>query len=378
MKTIKEINEKLKKGKAVVLTASEVKKLADEKKPSEIAAKVDIVTTATFGPMCSSGVFLNLGHTQPPLKMQKVFLDGVPAYGGIAAVDVYLGATEQSIDNPRLGGAHIIHKLVKGLPVEIIAEGNPSDCYPRRKLEGKFRLNQINQAFFFNPRNCYQNYNAATNSSIKELFTYMGKLSPNLGSVNYAGTGEISPLMNDPELRTIGIGTKFFFCGAEGFVAWDGTQFNSNQEKDTATGLPIGPAATLSLIGNLKEMKPEYIRPIVIPGYGISISLGIGFAIPVLDEQMAQAVVIRNNQIKTKLIDYASGKCINIVNYKELHSGRIDISGRCIPTRTLTDTKAAENITFQLKTLIEQGKFYLTEPVRNLPIDGSLKKFPGK
>lgn len=378
MKSIKEINERIKKGKAVVLTASEVKKLAEGKKSKEVLSKIDIVTTATFSPMCSSGVFLNLGHTKPPMKMQKVFIDGVQAYGGIAAVDVYLGATEQSKDNPRFGGAHIIQKLVKGLPVKIIAEGSPSDCYPRKKLEGRFHLNEINQAFFFNPRNCYQNYNAATNTSQKALYTYMGKLSPNMGNINFAGTGEISPLINDPEFRTIGIGTRIFFCGAEGYVAWEGTQFNPNQTRDALTGLPVGPAGTLSLIGNLKEMKPEYIRPIVVPGYGISISLGIGFAIPVLDSRIAESVLIRNKSIKTQLIDFASRESIGIIDYDQLHSGKVEFDRKAIPTRTMTDLKAAEKITVQLKKLIEQRQFYLTEPVRCLPVDGSCKKFPEK
>jgi uncharacterized protein (DUF39 family) len=326
--------------------------------------------------MCSSGVFLNMGHTRPPMKMQKVFLDGVPAYGGIAAVDIYLGATEQNPDNPRFGGAHVIHKLVKGLPVKISAEGAPTDCYPRSNLDGKFRLDQINQAFFFNPRNCYQNYNAAVNSSEKTLLTYMGKLNPRLGSVNYSGAGEISPLLNDPELKTIGIGTSFFFCGTTGYVAWEGTQFNAKQEKDPETGLPIGPGATLALIGNLKEMKPEFIRPIVIPGYGITISLGMGFAIPVIDEDIAKSVMIRNKLIKTRLMDYATGKCIGFVNYEELISGKVELQDRKIPARTMTDIRASANITEILQDWVRKGKFLLTESVKNLPIEGCVKKYP--
>jgi len=376
VKTIEEINERIRKGKAVVLTASEVKKLAEKKSPAEIARKVDVVTTATFSPMCSSGVFLNMGHTRPPMKMQKVFLDGVPAYGGIAAVDIYLGATEQNPENPRFGGAHVIHKLVKGLPVRICAEGSPTDCYPRSNLDGKFRLDQINQAFFFNPRNCYQNYNAAANSSEKTLHTYMGKLNPRLGNINYSGAGEISPLLNDPGLKTIGIGTAFFFCGTTGYVSWEGTQFNAMQEKDPETGLPIGPGATLALIGNLKGMKPEFIRPVVIPGYGITISLGMGFAIPVMDEDIAKSVMIRNKQIKTRLMDYATGKCIGFVNYEELISGKVELSGRKVPSRTMTDIHASTDITEILQDWVRKGKFFLSTPVKSLPIEGCVKNFP--
>ena len=53
MKTYAEINEKIKKGTAVVLTAEEVSELSKTLSPKEIAEKVDVVTTATFGAMCS-------------------------------------------------------------------------------------------------------------------------------------------------------------------------------------------------------------------------------------------------------------------------------------------------------------------------------------
>ena len=65
MKTYAEINEKIKKGTAVVLTAEEVSELSKTLSPKEIAEKVDVVTTATFGAMCSSGAFLNFGHSNP-------------------------------------------------------------------------------------------------------------------------------------------------------------------------------------------------------------------------------------------------------------------------------------------------------------------------
>ena len=94
MKTYAEINEKIKKGTAVVLTAEEVSELSKTLSPKEIAEKVDVVTTATFGAMCSSGAFLNFGHSNPPIRMEKIELNGVRVSGGLAAVDTYVGATD--------------------------------------------------------------------------------------------------------------------------------------------------------------------------------------------------------------------------------------------------------------------------------------------
>ncbi len=92
---------RIKSGKVVVLTAEEVIERVREKGIKQTAKEVDIVTTGTFGPMCSSGVFLNFGHSKPRMRMSKVWLNNIPAYAGIAAVDAYLGATELPEQDPR-------------------------------------------------------------------------------------------------------------------------------------------------------------------------------------------------------------------------------------------------------------------------------------
>lgn len=93
-KTYQQINERIKNGEAVVLTAEEVSQLALTMSPEEIADKVDVVTTGTFGAMCSSGAFINFGHSDPPIRMERIELNGVGVSGGLAAVDTYIGATD--------------------------------------------------------------------------------------------------------------------------------------------------------------------------------------------------------------------------------------------------------------------------------------------
>ncbi len=61
-KTYKEINQKIKKGDVVVVTAEEIIDIVREEGPVEAARRVDVVTTGTFAPMCSSGVFFNIGQ----------------------------------------------------------------------------------------------------------------------------------------------------------------------------------------------------------------------------------------------------------------------------------------------------------------------------
>ena len=93
-KSIADINKKIRQGKAVVLNAEDMIELVKKQGKVKAAAEVDVVTTGTFSTMCSSGLLFNQGQEPPVMKTSKVWLNNVPAYGGIAAVDAFLGATE--------------------------------------------------------------------------------------------------------------------------------------------------------------------------------------------------------------------------------------------------------------------------------------------
>ena len=373
-KTYQEINEKIARGEAVVLTAEEVSKLAEELSPAEIAEKVDVVTTATFGPMCSSGAFINFGHPTPPMRMEKLTLNGVEAYGGIAAADAYIGATQESPEDPRYGGAHVIQSLIAGEDVELKAEAKGTDCYPRTKLKAKINRETVNEMVLHNPRNAYQNYPAATNTKDEKKFTYMGVLKPKCSNVTYSTSGELSPLLNDPDLRTIGIGTRIFLAGAQGFVTWNGTQFRTDSERNVK-GVPIPNSATLTVTGDMKQMSTKFIRAAYYEKYGVSMFIGIGIPIPVLDEEIAKNVSIKNAEIDTYLKDYGSPgmPILKTVNYEELQSGSIEINGKTVPTVPMSSLKKARQIAEILKEQIMNGSFRITEAVQSFPKNTSLK-----
>lgn len=367
-KSFSEINEKISKGEAVILTAEEFKHLAKNCTPTELVKKVDVVTTATFGPMCSSGAFINFGHAQPPIRMEKITLNDVPVFSGVAAVDAYIGATEVCPYNERYGGAHIIEELIAGKDVILKASGKGTDCYPRKEIETKINKHSVNEFYMFNPRNAYQNYAAAVNSTNKIKYTYMGSLLPNLGNLTYSTSGEISPLLNDPLLRTIGIGTRIFLGGTEGFVAWNGTQFNTSKPRNEID-IPTSNAATLAVIGDAKNMSTQFIRAAYYEKYGVSIFIGIGIPIPVLDEEMAIRLSVTNNKIETHIVDYgiAEHPTLAKVNYAQLQSGFVEFNGKQIRTAPLSSLLKAREIAQILKDWIMKKEFYLSEPVKSFP-----------
>jgi uncharacterized protein (DUF39 family) len=373
-KSFDEINSKIKDGKVVVVTAEEFKDLVEQKGVSQAAREVDVVTTATFSPMCSSGAFINFGHSDPPIRMSKIWLNDVPAYGGLAAVDTYIGATELSETRGfEYGGAHVIQDLIDGKKVKLRAESYGTDCYPRKEITTYITLNDLNQAYLYNPRNVYQNYNAATNSSDRMLHTYMGTLLPQYGNVTYCTSGELSPLLNDPMFRTIGIGTRIFLGGARGYVAWEGTQFIRNREV-IRDGVVQYSGATLAVIGDMRDMDSRFVRAASFEKYGTTLFVGIGIPIPVLDEDMAGFLSVRNRDIYTQVVDYGvperSKPVLRKVSYQELRSGSIELNGRKVLTAPLTSLRKSREIAQLLKDMIYQKKFFLQEPIQKLPEEG--------
>lgn len=386
-KTYKEINEKIGKGEAVVLTAEEIIDVVEQDGFEKAAKEVDVVTTATFGPMCSSGAFLNIGHSNPKIKIQKAWLNEANAYAGIAAVDLYIGATELQESDPanssypgefKYGGGHVIEDLVAGKDVQLRAISYGTDCYPRKELKTLINIKDVNEAVLVNPRNAYQNYNVAVNLSERTIYTYMGKILPNLGSANYCSAGQLSPLLNDPFYKTIGIGTRIFLGGAQGYVYWQGTQHNPTvARKDN--GVPMGGSGTLAVVGDMKQMNSEFLRGVSMTGYGISLAVGVGIPIPILDEEILKFVSVRDEDIFAPVVDYSNdypnsfNNVLAMVNYAELRSGKIEVNGKKIPTGSLSSYRKAREIASLLKKQVSKGEFLLQEPIQKLPADTKFK-----
>jgi uncharacterized protein (DUF39 family)/ferredoxin len=360
-RSITEINDKIKKGDAQVLTAEEMKKLV-ESSGIEVAFKeVDIVTTGTFGAMCSSGAVINLGHSDPPIKIKKAWINDVEVCHPGAAVDLFIGATCQSEDGSlEYGGGHVIEDLVRGKEVELRATGRGTDCYPRTFLRTTITKDDLNQFYLINFRNCYQHYNCAANSSEKTIYTYMGKLLPQFRNATFSGAGALNPLMNDPTYETIGMGTRIFLGGGKGYVIGEGTQHD-----------PANSFGTLMVRGDCKEMSPEFLRGATFSKYGTTLYVGIGIPIPILNERLAQTTSITDSDILTNIVDYGVPRRdrpkLGKVSYKDLKSGTISIQDRKVAVSSLSSLKTARKIAETLKNWIENASFYLSAPAERLP-----------
>lgn len=379
MRTVDQINYKISQSRAVAWTSEELKIKVKEIGVKEAFKQVDVITTGTFEPMESSGVIINLGHTDPPIKIHQCWLDGVPAYAGFGAVDLYLGAGAipespseiADLSSPeqssRLrGGGHVIEDLIAGKSVNLRAKGIVTDCYPRASFEISITKDKINQFYLFNPRNLYQNFIVGVNGGDRPLYTYLGPLQPRLANAVYSNPGAISPLFNDPDLQLIGIGSKIFLGGGIGFIAWEGTQHFPLQKR-LPNRTPIGPAATLALIGDAKQMDARWVRGCYFKNYGSSLMLGVGVALPVLSEEVIIKSSVTDQDLVAPVVDFAIPRRVRptfgLVTYKQLKSGQIAIEGKPVRTAPLASISLSRQVAVELKQWIESGNFTLTEPV---------------
>lgn len=379
MQTVAEINDKIQRKQAVVWTVEELKARVAETSVSEVAKQVDVVTTGTFEPMESSGAIINLGHTDPPIKIRRCWLDGVPAYSGFGAVDLYLGATEMNEvpdgeDARERGGGHAIEDLIAGKAVHLRAIGQVTDCYPRASFETTISRDTINQFYLYNPRNLYQNFIVGVNGGDRSLFTYLGPLQPRLGNAIYSNPGAISPLLNDPELKLIGMGTRIFLGGGIGYVVWEGTQHFPKQKR-LPNKTPIGPAATLAAIGDAKQMNRRWVRGCYFHNYGPSLMLGVGIPLPILNEEVVERCAVQDEDIVAPVVDFSIPRRVRptfgLVSYAQLKTGRITIEGKSVRTAPLASIFLSRQVALELKQWIESGEFTLTEPIASIPLDRS-------
>ena len=217
-----------------------------------------------------------------------------------------------------------------------------------------------------NPRNAYQRYNSATNTSDRILYTYMGTLLPNMGNITYTGSGQLSPLYKDKDYETIGIGTRIFLGGGIGYIIGEGTQHS-----------PKNYFGTIMVRGDLKKMSSRYLRGAVYHRYGTTLYVGLGIPIPLINERVAASAALKDEEIYTNILDYSvpsrNRPVIKTVSYAELKSGKVEIDGVEVTTSPLSSYKMAEEIAVKLKEWIQEGRMHLNRPAELLPRDTVFK-----
>lgn len=309
-KTLADINKKLQKGQALVLTAKEFKDLVRAgNRPC--VEEVDVVTCATMGVMSGTIACLHIPITEPGkfCVAKEVYINGVPAHPGPAPnerlgnVDCIIHGTAHSVYDHNYGGGHLFSDMVSRRPfdVEVISETGA-------KHKKTLTLDEIPFARLLGTRHAFKNYNGFVNVKQKDrsyptIFYF--KNMQGTDGISVAGCGELNPLQNDPELQTIRMGTVALVNGATGIVIGTGTR--STPKKPN-----------LSLSADMFNMDPKYMGGFKTSA-GPEILNSTALAIPVLNDQILQKMVkYTDENIAIPIVDISDRLMVGEATYADV------------------------------------------------------------
>ena len=312
IRTIEEINEKIKGGNATVLTAEEVSRLVSEDN-AYLAEDVDVVTTGTCGIMSGTAAVIHVPVTEPGKfkKAKKIFLNGVPGFPGpcpnewLGSVDMIIYGTAHSIYDDNYGGGFLFKDLVAGQEIEIEMESTDGDI-----IKSKTNIDEIGTAQMIGTRMAFKNYNSFTNPSnetVSSIFHAIDMNGPFTG-LSISGCGQLNPLQNDPLMKTICSGSKVLLNGSEGILIGPGTR--SNSEKPN-----------MMITADMKEMDAHYLGGFKT-GAGPEIFDSVAAAIPILNGDILKQTFIQNRDIKLPITDIRGRhNILGFTNYEEVWEG---------------------------------------------------------
>jgi uncharacterized protein (DUF39 family) len=111
-------------------------------------------------------------------------------------------------------------------------------------------------------------------------------------------------------------------------------------------------------------MSSDFIKGCILTRYGVSLYVGLGVPIPVLNEEVAKSTGVSNQEIVTKVIDYSvpsrARPKLGKVSYTDLKSGSIEIDGREVRTAPISSFRVAETVANELKQRIAADNQYIT------------------
>lgn len=316
-KTIAEINEKLKNGKAVVMTAMEFKKEVRSGYKFKVS-DVDVVTTGTRGVMSGTSAMLamNLAGIESSGRVLKMWMNGVPCivaanpdYGD-GIVDAVLYGTAESRDNHgHYGGGHVLRDLVEGKQVEVECRTTGG-----KTIETSVTLAELKFARLYNFRNCFRNYMAFGNFKNHRLYRenpnsiFACRPVPLYRGLTVSGSGELNPNENDRHGKIIKSGTKILLNGAPAVIVSNGTR--SMPEKKA-----------LFLAGDMFGMDPQYMGGFRT-SYGVEVTNGVAVPFPITDQEVIDDLsACLDENIRLQLADMGDRIGIFDITYADIWKG---------------------------------------------------------
>jgi putative methanogenesis marker 16 metalloprotein len=321
VRSISDIQNRIRQGTAVVLTSQEVCDLARSGEQAKLE-EVDVVTTATRAVMSGTYALLSFPVARPGSfrRAERIWINGVPGYVGpcpnenLGVVDLVVYGTDHSRDRPGYGGGHLFRELAEGIPAQVEVETG-SGC-----LQAEVSLEEMPYARLFGSRQAFKNYSAFVNPGREPVATIFHSrgFDPMCSGATFSGCGQINPLKNDPLLESTGVGTRVLINGAAGFVIGSGTR--STREIPNLAGF-----------ADLHSMDPELMGGFMTSAGPECIS---SWAVPILvtSGTIHREITRLDREIGLPVKDVNTRKTLCLASYGEVWEG-VDLEVEFDPRR---------------------------------------------
>ncbi|HME52719.1 MAG TPA: methanogenesis marker 16 metalloprotein [Candidatus Lokiarchaeia archaeon] len=307
-RTLDDINEKIKNGTAVVMTAQEfIDTIASGE--SLRFEDVDVVTTGTKGLMSGILGIFTFRVTPPKVhrKFTQISMNGIPGYPGpcpnefLGVVDVLLYATAHSTTDDQYSGGVLFRDLVEGKVIHVVATSYEGD-----EIEKDVTLEDMQFARLLGTRQGFKNYNAMvnpTNEPVDTIFSTIA-MQPDLSELTFSGCGAINMFQNDPDFQTFGVGTPMLVNGAKGYLVGPGTR-----------NYVLKP--NMMTIADFKGMKPEYMGGFKT-SFGVEPICSMAAAIPILNEKIFNNLVRSDGDVPLTIMNVVGREKLAEVTYGDV------------------------------------------------------------
>ncbi|MEJ2250798.1 MAG: methanogenesis marker 16 metalloprotein [Candidatus Lokiarchaeota archaeon] len=307
-RTISEINTKIEKGTAKILTVQEfIDKIKDGEKIG--FEDVDVITTATKALMSGiSGIFsFRLSPPKRVRKFQEVTLNGIKGFPGpcpneyLGIIDLIIYGTEQSNTIENYSGGKLFRDLVEGSSIEVKAKSVEGVI-----IEKELTLDDMQFARMMGTRQAIRNYFAMVNPSKKIVNTIFSVLpfEPEWQQITFSGCGAMNPFQNDPYLIALGVGMPIMVNGAKGYLIGPGTR-NDRQKPNMMT------------ITDFKEMIPEFMGAFKT-SYGLEPICSIAVPIPVLNQKIFEGISKSDYDVPLTILNVLGRNKIGDITYGDV------------------------------------------------------------
>jgi uncharacterized protein (DUF39 family) len=351
-----------------VATAEAFRALVAQKGLEQAYAATDVVVASGAEFTNQASLLLQLGPTDPPMRIRHFRLGPAEGQGGHGNTDLLLPLGQ--------GGALALEALLRGDAVPFSASGSGGEQQPRLELETQLTLEQIGAGRLLLHRGVVENGVVAVSSRDGLTPTPWGPVLGPLVSALYscAGAGSIGLTM--PALAALGPGSPLLVAGGLGWVSGAGSGHNP-QVKRRPDGQALSPGACAAVEVNLHDLNPRWLRATRLGGEETGLLVALAAPVPLLDVAVARQAATGNSELEAPVLDYGIPRRVRPsfgrVPYSTLHSGELRVGDNRLSCAPAHSPRLAAEIAEALVGDLQSGRFPLRSPLAPLPKRAALQ-----